>query len=123
MNTILTIVTAAHLAALSAIESGDNDRRVGKSGEVSRYQICPAIWNDTMAGQDPKILHGWQDERLARLVVLDVWERRCRRFQAIHNRPPNDLEKYLLWNRPARVLNPRPKEKERAERFANLLKK
>lgn len=31
---------ARRLAALSQIESGDNDRAVGKDGEVSRYQIA-----------------------------------------------------------------------------------
>jgi len=31
------------------------------------------------------------------------------------------VELYLCWHRPGRVLNPRPKELERAQRFANLV--
>lgn len=38
------------LAAIAIIETGDlrhpegNDRAIGRSGEVSRYQIMPAVW-------------------------------------------------------------------------------
>src|ERR1700722_2135395 len=31
-------------AALSMIESGDDDRAVGSLGEISRYQIRPYLW-------------------------------------------------------------------------------
>ena len=31
-------------AALSQIESGDNDKAVGRMGEISRYQILPDVW-------------------------------------------------------------------------------
>jgi hypothetical protein len=36
---------------------------------------------------------------------------------------PTDQELYLLWHRPARVLRPKPAERERAERFENLCRK
>ncbi|HXG49204.1 MAG TPA: hypothetical protein VNO52_16390, partial [Methylomirabilota bacterium] len=32
------------LEALSLIESGNNDRAIGRAGEVSRYQILPTVW-------------------------------------------------------------------------------
>ena len=32
------------LSALSQIESGDNDRAVGKAGEISRYQVLKNEW-------------------------------------------------------------------------------
>lgn len=32
------------LAALSSVESGNNDLAVGAAGEVSRYQISPLVW-------------------------------------------------------------------------------
>ena len=35
---------ARRLAALSMVESGDDDRAVGPGGEVSRYQISLALW-------------------------------------------------------------------------------
>ena len=31
-------------AALSQIESGDDDHAVGAAGEISRYQLKPEIW-------------------------------------------------------------------------------
>ena len=30
--------------ALGMIESGNNDRGIGRAGEVSRFQIHPAVW-------------------------------------------------------------------------------
>src|SRR6266567_952502 len=32
-------------SALSQIESGDNDKAVGRLGEISRYQILPDVWS------------------------------------------------------------------------------
>lgn len=32
------------LAALSSVESGNNDLAIGAAGEVSRYQISPLVW-------------------------------------------------------------------------------
>jgi len=32
------------LAAIAMVESGNNDRAVGKAHEISRYQIKPQIW-------------------------------------------------------------------------------
>src|SRR5881394_336850 len=32
--------------ALGMIESGNDDRGIGRAGEVSRYQIHPAVWRN-----------------------------------------------------------------------------
>lgn len=55
------------LAAISAVESGDNDLAVGKRGEVSRYQMLPAVWsryNRHFGKSAP-----WHDPQIAVIVA------------------------------------------------------
>jgi hypothetical protein len=102
-------------AALSMIESGDNDRAIGRDGEVSRYQILPALWREySFAGEAP------QHEEDARGVTQRIMPPRVLDFERIHGRPPTDFEWYLLWHRPGRVMDPTRAEADRAQRFANL---
>ena len=121
MTMAATFITALQLAALSQIESGDRDRMIGRQGEVSRYQIMPAVWRKECRGffllhQTPPEL-----EPLATAVARGLWERRVQEFTAKQKRYPTRTELYLLWHRPGRVLTPPALERERAERFANLL--
>lgn len=124
---IASLITAVHLAALSQIESGDNNHAIGKAGEVSRYQIMPEAAerevreNAVLRGRP---FHaGWAvDESLARAVALGIWEKRVAVFRLVYRREPTVEELYLCWHRPARVLNPKPRELARAVRFANLFK-
>jgi hypothetical protein len=121
MTMAATFITALQLAALSQIESGDRDRMIGRNGEVSRYQIMPKVWRQQCRAflvlhQSPPEL-----EPLATAVARNLWENRVQEFTAKQGRYPTRAELYLLWHRPARVLAPTDLERERAERFANLL--
>ena len=121
MTMAATFITALQLAALSQIESGNHDRMIGRQGEVSRYQIMPAIWRKECRGF--LVLHRSPPdlEPLATAVARGLWERRVQEFTAKQGRYPTRAELYLLWHRPGRVLAPTALERERAERFANLL--
>lgn len=106
----LATITAIHLAALSQIESGDNDFARGRAGEVSRYQVMPYVLNhaqgSTVAGK-----------------VQSIWQHRVSDYTASHQHAPSDAQLYLLWHRPARVDRPTKVEQERAKRFENVLHK
>jgi hypothetical protein len=103
-------------AALSMLETGDNDMALGQSGEVSRFQIAPAVWREhtrlpLYAGENPFTAFN---------VVQTIMAERIAAFQAAFHRVPTDFEFYVLWNRPADIHHPKPKTQERATRFANL---
>lgn len=104
------------LSALSMIESGNDDRVVGKAGEISRYQVRKAEWNSVTASRN------YRDPEVSRLVTLKLLERRVALFASHYNRPPTDFEFYALWNAPAQVLSGRISHTvaERSQRFANL---
>jgi hypothetical protein len=118
MTNLVSIIVALHLSTLSKIESGDNDHAIGKQGEVSRYQITPENWRaaEKRAGRklDPT------EEMTARIVAFDEWSGRLEIFCKVHAMRPTPAQLYLIWHRPARVLHPRKKERERADRFENL---
>ena len=97
-------------AALSMIESGDNDRAVGPVGEISRFQIQRKLW----PGGDP------QNPLLALAVAQEIMRPRLAGFQESHKREATDFEFYILWNAPWQVDHPSTPVIERARRFANL---
>ena len=49
---LASIPDSAIQEALSAVESGHNDRALGKAQEVTRYQIKPEVWR-RWHGRDP----------------------------------------------------------------------
>jgi len=105
------------LNALSMLETGNNDRMVGRAGEISRYQILKAEWRSVTNSVR------WTDPEVAKAVTLKLLERRVNQFRATHRRDPSDFEFYVLWNAPAQVLIRGKVSKvvaERAERYANL---
>ncbi len=104
------------LAALSMIESGNNDRMVGRAGEISRYQILKREWRSVTNSTR------YSDPAVARAVTLVLIERRVQAFQKTFRRDPTDFELYGLWNAPGQVLNRRVSKvvAERCERYANL---
>lgn len=106
------MITAVHLACLSMLESGDNDRAVGASGEVTRWQIMPRLYT----GQNPA------NQTEARRVVFTEWERRAEAFTRHHHQLPTCRQLYLLWACPSRVEHPQRAKLERATRFENLCK-
>ena len=112
----------SRLAALSMIESGDNDSVVGEVGEVSRFQIKPWIWKLYRESEDyrsPVIASYVAQKHLN--VLEETFRKRARR-------EPTDFDLYVLWNAgptyygrisfsAARV---HPVIKDRAQRYANL---
>jgi len=104
------------LSALSMIESGDNDRMVGRAGEVSRYQILKREWRSVTTSTR------FTDRKVAESVTLKLIEKRVATFRSIFKRNPTDFEFYGLWNAPSQVYRGRvsPVVAERCRRFANL---
>jgi hypothetical protein len=105
------------LSALSMLETGNNDRMVGRAGEISRYQILKPEWRSVTNSVR------WTDPQVAKAVTLKLIDRRVNQFRAKHRREPSDFEFYVLWNAPAQVLVRGKVSKvvaERAERYANL---
>lgn len=103
-------------AALSQIESGDNDKAVGKRGEISRYQILPDVW----AAFAPDKAN-WENPKDALAVAKETMKKRCADFEQTFHRAPTDFEFYVLWNAPAQIERPGSAVTERAKRFCNLL--
>jgi hypothetical protein len=104
------------LEALSMIETGNNDRMIGRAGEISRYQILKREWHSvTNSGR-------YTDPRTAKAVTLRLLQKRVSAFETKFNRPPTNFEFYGLWNAPGQVLRGRVSRRvaERCERFANL---
>jgi hypothetical protein len=114
---------ARRLAALSMLESGDNDRAIGPAGEVSRYQISPALWQ---AYTDSR---NYRDPAVSSPVVVQHWNRLYSYFLAKTGRTPSDFDMYVLWNTRAgyystRGFNPQRVQsavRDHAERFVNLV--
>jgi hypothetical protein len=104
------------LSALSLLETGNNDRAVGKMGEISRYQVLKSEWRTVTASRN------YSDPDLARQVTLKLLDQRVERFKSLYNRTPTDFEFYALWNAPAQVLTGQVGRvvAERSRRFANL---
>jgi hypothetical protein len=100
-------------AALSMIESGDDDGAVGPGGEISRFQICPDLW----PGGDP------QDAKISLAAAQDIMHPRLDAFQKSHKRAATDFEFYVLWNAPWQADHPSKAVTERARRFANLVQR
>jgi len=104
------------LSALSMIESGNNDRMIGRAGEISRYQILKREWRTVTNSVR------FTDPRVAEAVTRKLVEKRVTAFQSIYGRNPTDFEFYGLWNAPAQIYRGRvsPVVAERCRRFANL---
>ena len=100
-------------AALSMIESGDDDRAIGPDGEISRFQIRPKLWS----GGNP------QNAQAALAAAREIMLRRVERFQRMLRRAPTDFEFYVLWNAPWQVDHPSAAVAERARRFSNLIQR
>lgn len=105
------------LTALAMIETGNNDRMIGRAGEISRYQILKSEWRSVTNSTC------WTDPEVAKAVTLRLLDRRVNQFRARHHRDPSDFELYVLWNAPAHVLVRGKISRvvaERAQRYANL---
>lgn len=108
--------------ALGMIETGNNDRKIGSAGEVSRYQIKPAVWREYSHS------HNYQNPATSLEVARRHWTALATHFKQHTHREPTDFDMYVLWNagyayyagkgfNPANVSRT---ERDRAQRFANL---
>lgn len=104
------------LAALSMIETGNNDRMVGRAGEISRYQILKGEWRSVTNSTR------YWDPAVARAVTEKLIDRRVEQFRDTYHRSPTNFEFYALWNAPAQVLRGRVSKvvAERCRRYSNL---
>ena len=98
-------------AALSMIESGDDNSAIGPGGEISCFQIKRELW----PGGDP------QNRQLALTVAQEVMRPRLSKFKESHKRDATAFEFYVLWNAPQQINHPSTAVAERARRFANLV--
>lgn len=107
--------------ALGEIESGNNDAAVGASGEVSRYQIMPAVWQ-----QYTRLPVGAaRNPFTARNVAQAVMEARARFYLQKESSNLSPQQFYILWHRPAVFMKHGRcvtwVEFDRAVRFENLV--
>lgn len=105
-------------AALSQIESGDNDTIIGTAGEISRYQIRREVWR-----QYAHAKASWRNPADSLLVAKGVMDDRCAAFERTFHRPPSDFEFYVLWNAPSQIHRPSRAVRNRAARFCQLVQK
>lgn len=103
-------------AALSQIETRDNDNAIGAAGEISRFQIKPNLWR-RYARTDAD----WKNPQQALTTAQELMKERCAVFQRSYNRSPSDFEFYVLWNAPSQIERPCKVVRERAERFSRLV--
>lgn len=116
-------LTVPRQQALGMIESGNDDRAIGRAGEVSRYQIMPAVWkhySDSRQYRDP-------DASLD--VAQQHWAWLYDYFKKNARREPTDFDMYVLWNTrhglyAAKGFQPSRLGaiiRDRAQRFSNLV--
>ena len=112
----ITSMGMDRLSALSMLETGNNDRMVGRAGEISRYQILKAEWKSVSDSAR------WADPQVSKDVAKMLIDRRVNQFRSIFKRDPSDFEFYVLWNAPSQVLRGKVSRvvAERATRFSNL---
>jgi len=73
-------------SALSQIESGDNDKAVGRLGEISRYQILPDVWTSFASEKA-----NWENPKDALAVAKKTMKKRSANFEQSFHRPPTDF--------------------------------
>jgi len=107
--------------ALGQIESGSQDKAVGKAGEVSRFQILPGMWNGIIYRHGLGSVNS-QSEAEA-WVVVKTWL--AWNMRPLTKYRPSQI--YALWHRPDKFRRARyrlssltRREQDRCRRFANL---
>ena len=105
-------------AALSYMESRNNDNAIGRAGEVSRYQIQPGLWERYTGDRS---LRYRRNGRVALRVAQWIMYERCAEFARRYHRSPTNFEYYVLWVAPAQIHQPSRAVVKRAWRFCHLL--
>lgn len=95
----VTPAYAGIIENISWVESGDCDRAIGRSGELSRWQVMGYVRKDY-----PNTV--WTNAASARLAVVEEMRRRVERFTKTHQRAPSERESAILWRSPGRVNRP-----------------
>src|SRR5207247_1246411 len=89
------------LSALSMFETGNDDRMVGRAGEISRYQVLKTEWNSVTSSRN------YRDPNVAKQVTLKLLQQRTEKFKELRKRNPSDFEFYALWNAPTQAFTGR----------------
>jgi hypothetical protein len=111
------------LLALAMIETGDNDREIGGAGEISRYQLSPAVWKSYTTS------HDYEDPEVSLQVAWQHWSHLANYFNQKTGHEPDDFDMYVLWNTRFGYYAHKgfsrheisPVVRDRAERFVNLV--
>lgn len=120
---IVPTLDAKHLFALGMIETGNNDREIGAAGEVSRYQIHPAVWKVYSPSLE------YTNPEISLQVARQHWIYLVHYFKEKAGREPDDFDMYVLWNTKhgyyaRRGFSTRQIStvvRDRAQRFVNLV--
>jgi len=116
-------LSAQQSFALGMIETGNRDEKIGRAGEVSRYQIMPSVWKH-YSGSDRYL-----DPGVSLEVACQHWAALRAFFQKQARREPTDFDLYVLWNTRlsyygGKGFDPKrlsPGIRDRARRFVNLV--
>ncbi len=114
---------AKQLFALGMIETGNEDRDIGGAGEVSRYQILPAVWKCYSKSSE------YTDPEVSVQVARQHWIYLAKYFKEKTGRQPDNFDMYVLWNTRFGYYASRGfsqtaisrVEQGRAERYVNLV--
>ena len=97
------------------------DSMRGGSGEISHFQIMPAVWRRYTKSRE------YENPEVAWAVTQRILADRTVSFRASTGREPNGVELYLLWNKPGhfeavdyQINRVKADYYQRAQRFANL---
>ena len=97
------------------------DQKIGRSKEVSRFQILPVVWRQYSKSRQ------YSNPEIAWSVAERILEERQEDFRRSTGRDWNYRELYLMWNAPGTFARAHfdfrkvsRTVRERAERFANL---
>ncbi len=123
MATGSPVLDANRLFALGMIETGNDDRGIGRAGEISRYQIHPLVWKAYSNSRD------YKNPGVALGVARQHWAALSNYFKEKTAREPDDFDMYVLWNTrygyyAAKGFDPRRLPRiisDRAQRFVNLV--
>jgi hypothetical protein len=109
--------------ALGMIETGNHDGEIGGAGEVSRYQIMPAVWRRYSDSRN------YHDPGVSLEVAREHWIALYTMFKRRAGREPTDFDMYVLWNTSSGYYSSRdfdpsrlgPVVRDRAQRYVNLV--
>jgi hypothetical protein len=117
------VLDTKRLFALGMIETGNNDWMVGSAGEVSRYQLSPAVWKSYSKSYE------YRNPEVSLQVARQHWLYLATYFKEKTGRVPTDFDMYVLWNTrygyyahksfSKRLIS--PVVQDRAQRFVNLV--